>query len=80
MDATVGLTHMRYAHPQEQHQADAIKRVEVFNAAKETPRLRRQRTGKSKIHETVPTISPTLPKNPATFLVKEIEGKPNQIN
>jgi hypothetical protein len=26
---------MRYAHPQEKHQADAVKRLEAFNAAKE---------------------------------------------
>src|SRR5262249_8482004 len=26
---------MRYAHPQEKHQTDAVKRLEAFNAAKE---------------------------------------------
>ena len=31
---------MRYAHPQEQHQADAMKRLETFNAAKEIRKSR----------------------------------------
>jgi integrase len=34
---------MRYAHPQEQHQADAVKKLEVFNAAKEIAEVERKR-------------------------------------
>jgi hypothetical protein len=32
---------MRYAHPQEQHQADAMRRLEAFNAAKEIAEVER---------------------------------------
>ena len=72
---------MRYAHPQEQHQADAMKRMEVFNAAKEIAEIEKAKNpGKSKIPETVPTVSPTLSENPANFSVEKTEGKPNQIN
>src|SRR6476659_1043069 len=35
---------MRYAHPQEQHQADAMKRLEVFNAAKEIAEIEKAKT------------------------------------
>src|SRR5262249_17393998 len=34
---------MRYAHPQEQHQADAVKRLEAFNAAKEIAEFEKQK-------------------------------------
>jgi integrase len=34
---------MRYAHPQEQHQADAMKRLEVFNAAKEIAEVEKKK-------------------------------------
>jgi len=51
---------MRYAHPQEQHQADAVKRLEVFNAAKEIAAFEKQKEkSKSLVSETVPTVFPT---------------------
>jgi integrase len=51
---------MRYAHPQEQHQADAVRRLEVFNAAKEIAEFEKQKKqSNSSIPETVPTVFPT---------------------
>jgi hypothetical protein len=44
---------MRYAHPQEAHQADAMKKMEAFNAAKEIAEF-------EKLH----TKSPTVEKAP----------------
>jgi hypothetical protein len=35
---------MRYAHPQEQQKADAMKRLEVFNAAKEIAEIEKAKT------------------------------------
>jgi hypothetical protein len=55
---------MRYAHPQEKHQADAMKRLEVFNAAKEIAEVERQKNRQNEpVSETVPTISPTAAEN-----------------
>ena len=42
---------LRYAHPQQAHQADAMKKLEVFNAAQEIAEF-----------ENVHTISPTVEK------------------
>jgi hypothetical protein len=70
---------MRYAHPQEQHQADAMRKLEVFNAAKEIAEIEKARQKQSH-PETVPTVFPTLPENPANFSVEKTEGKPNEIN
>jgi len=54
---------MRYAHPQEKHQADAVKRLEAFNAAKEIAEAEKKQKAQSHTaSETVPTISPTLPE------------------
>jgi hypothetical protein len=39
---------MRYAHPQEKHQSEAMKQLEAFNAAKEiaeAERIRKLRKG-----------------------------------
>ena len=44
----------RYAHPQEQHQADAVRKLEAFNAAKEIAE-----------YEKAATISATSRKGPA---------------
>jgi len=70
---------MRYAHPQEQHQTEAMRKLETFNVAKEIAEVEKARQKQSQ-PESVPTISPTVTENPAHFLVKESEGKPNQIN
>jgi hypothetical protein len=51
---------MRYAHPQERHQAEAVKRLEAFNAAKEIAEAeKKQKEQNHAAPETVPTISPT---------------------
>jgi integrase len=69
---------MRYVHPGEAHRIDAVKKVELANAAKEIAEVeKRQAEEKAK---KVPTISPTLPENPANFSMKEIEGKSNPVN
>ena len=70
---------MRYAHPQEQHQADAVRKLEAFNVAKEIAEVEKIRQKQAQ-PESVPTIFPTLPANPANFSVGKTEGKPNQIN
>ena len=52
---------MRYAHPQERHQADAVKRLEAFNAAKEISEAeKKQKAQKQTTPESLPTISPTV--------------------
>ena len=70
---------MRYAHPQEQHQAEAVKRLEVFNAAKQIKEVEREKNRKS-ASEHVPTVFPTVPENPANFSEAKTEGKSQQIN
>jgi hypothetical protein len=49
---------MRYAHPQEKHQAEAVKRLEAFNAAKEIAEAEKKQKQQA-VAEAVPTISPT---------------------
>jgi len=72
---------MRYAHPQEQHQADAVKKLEVFNAAKEIAEVEREKSRQNAaVLETEGTISGTLVENPANFSGQEIEGKTHRIN
>src|SRR6476659_8010509 len=52
---------MRYAHPQAKHQAEAVKRLEAFNAAKEIAEVeKKQKEQKVATPEAVPTISPTV--------------------
>src|SRR5262245_8322873 len=52
---------MRYAHPQEKHQADAVMRLEAFNAAKEIAEAdKKQKQQNQAAPETLPTISPTV--------------------
>ena len=70
---------MRYAHPQEQHQAEAMKKLEVFNVAKEMAEIEKAKNRKAGSRR-VPTISPTVLENPATFSKEEIEAKTHQIN
>jgi integrase len=51
---------MRYAHPQEKHQIEAVKRLEAFNAAKEIAEAeKKHKAQKQGISEAVPTVSPT---------------------
>jgi integrase len=72
---------MRYVHPQEEHQAEAVKKLEAANAAKEIAEVeKQQKRSQARVSETVPTVSPTVPENPANFSEDKTEGKPNQIN
>jgi hypothetical protein len=57
---------MRYAHPQEQHQVDAVKRLEAINAAKEITEVEKQKNrGNAPVSEPVPTVFPTVAENQA---------------
>jgi hypothetical protein len=38
---------MRYAHPQERHQTEAVKRLEAFNAAKEIAEAEKKQKAQS---------------------------------
>jgi len=62
---------MRYAHRQEQHQAEAMKRLEVFNAAKEIAEAERKTQG---------TKTGTVAENPSNFASQESEAKTHQIS
>jgi hypothetical protein len=58
---------MRYAHPQAKHQAEAVKRLEAFNAAKEIAEVEKKRKEPTQAaSEAVPTISPTSAENQET--------------
>jgi integrase len=56
---------MRYAHPQERHQSEAIKQLEAFNAAKEIAEAEKNRKAQKRgpISEAVPTVSPYTYEN-----------------
>ena len=55
---------MRYAHPQERHQADAVKRLEKVTAARQNAEFEK----KEKPNQESPaTISTTVSENPAIF-------------
>jgi len=62
---------MRYTHPQERHQAETVERLEKANAARQIAEFE---------EKSIPTNSPTLPKNPVNFSDSKTEDKPNQIN
>jgi hypothetical protein len=52
---------MRYAHPQERHQTEAVKRLDAFNAAKEIAEAEKKQKAQSRgISEAAPAVSPTL--------------------
>ena len=62
---------MRYAHPQEQHQADTVKRLEVFNAAKEIAEVEKAKQAEKLTEKKkVPTVFTTVP-HPATKTTDE---------
>jgi hypothetical protein len=65
----------RYVHPQEEHQTNAVHRLAIANAAREISEFERKNK-----KETPPTISATLPENPANFSVEKTEGKSNPVN
>src|SRR5262249_36117712 len=62
---------MRYTHPQERHRAETVERLEKANAARQIAEFE---------EKSIPTNSPTLPKNPVNFSDSKTEDKPNQIN
>jgi hypothetical protein len=66
--------------PREQHQADAIKRLGLSKAAGETADVEKRKTRQIAGSVSVPTISPTILKNPGDFPAKEIEDKSRRIN
>jgi len=59
---------MRYAHPTANHQADSVKRLEAFNAAKEIAEVekKKQQAEKQASTRTVPTVSTTLAEEQLT--------------
>jgi hypothetical protein len=58
---------MRYARPQE-HQADAMNRLEMFNAAKEIAEVEKPKDRQNAaVSETVGTISGTAVENPDNY-------------
>ena len=60
---------------------DAVKRLELFNAAKEIAEAEREKNRRSAaLSDMVHTISPTVTENPPNFSSQEIEGKTQQIN
>jgi integrase len=67
---------MRYAHPQEKHQAEAVRSLEAFNAAKEIAEAEKKQKAESRsTPEAVPTISPTPAETQDTVV-----EKPSAIN
>jgi integrase len=66
----------RYAHPQQEHQFDAVKKLAVVNAARQIAEIEKQKART----KSVPTISPAAAENPAVFEGSENEGKSQQIN
>ena len=68
---------MRYAHPQEEHQIEAVKKLEKANAARQIAEFEKKKNGSEK---SPATISATVPENPAVLEESKTEGKPQQIN
>ena len=62
-------TVMRYAHPQEKHQVEAVKRLEAVNAAKEIAEF-----------EKVPTFSPTVQPIEEENASEESENNASRVN
>src|SRR5262245_61638527 len=63
---------MRYAHPQEKHQADSVKKLEAFNVAKEIAEVEKQKNrSQAPVSQTVPTV----PENPTALGPSKTEGK-----
>jgi len=66
---------MRYAHPQQKHQAEVIQKLQKANAAREIAEAEKSDHPKSP-----GTIPVTPAENPAIFSESKTEGKPNRIN
>ena len=72
---------MRCAHPQEQHQTDAVKRLELINATKKVAEADKQKKDQNAVvSEIVPTNSPTMTENSANFFNSRHQlNPPNQL-
>jgi integrase len=67
---------MRYAHPQERHQVDAVRRLEAANAAKEIAEFER----KNPAVETPATISATVEPLTTEAHASQSEDKSSRVN
>ena len=67
---------MRYAHQQERHQTEAVKRLEKVNAARQIAEFEKKKPSLG----SPATISATVTENPANFDESKTEGKSQQIN
>jgi len=67
----------RYAHPQERHQADTVRRLEKVNAARQIAEFEKKEKPTPK---SPATISATVAENSAIFTESKTEGKSQQIN
>src|SRR5262249_18767685 len=67
---------MRYAHPQERHQVDAVRRLEAANAAKEIAEFE----GNNPTAPEVPTVSPTVERLPMESDAGQSEDKSSRVN
>jgi len=63
---------MRYAHPQERHQVDAVRLLEATNAAK-------FERNNPTVPE-VPTVSPTVESLPPEVTAEQTEDKTRRVN
>jgi hypothetical protein len=64
---------MRYAHPTAVHQADSVKRLEVFNAAKEIAEVERKKQAEKEASaRTVPTVSTTVAQEQLTAIEEAV--------
>lgn len=68
---------LRYAHPQEEHQVQAVNKLEKVNAARQIAEFEKK---KKSVRKSPATISATVPKNQTNFSSEENDGKSQQIN
>jgi hypothetical protein len=65
---------MRYAHPQEKHQAQAVKNLEAFNAAKEIAEAKTKKPQKRGHFWNSPYSSPYSDRKSCQFLTARNRG------
>jgi integrase len=68
---------VRYAHPEEEHQIEAVKKLEKANATRQIAEFEKKKKGSEK---SPAAISATVPESPAVLEGSKIEGKSQQIN
>jgi hypothetical protein len=66
---------MRYAHPQERHQVDAVRLLEAANAAKGIAKFERNNPAVPE----VPTVSPTVESVSSEYLQSNPRIKPEEL-